>query len=255
MKFLYEYRTRDNVRHEGVISAASKDAAFAALKSRGIRPGSVVEAPGLLNKVLGKGKRWIAIAVLAVAFVATLLAYFSAQRTIDLVQDFNTATIRRQVFGDSAIIEKGVRSGWADVFPEAGERFLAAYAIPGIPSNRRSVKEADLVAALSRDVAVKGADGLEARQIKLIVKGMKDELREYIKDGGSLSRYVVRMIRRQEEEVSYYARAKRELEEAQKRKMPARELEALWEKRNAELRAMGIKLIPMAEIAVLPSPK
>ena len=70
MKFVYEYRTSDNALHSGRIAALDRDAAFAALKARGIRPARLVEAPGLVNKVFGKGKRWIAIVALSVAAIA-----------------------------------------------------------------------------------------------------------------------------------------------------------------------------------------
>ena len=76
MKFVYEYRTSDNALHHGSVAAADRDAAFAALKARGVRPARLVEAPGFLNKLFGKGKRWIAIAVLSVAAAAGW--YFAA---------------------------------------------------------------------------------------------------------------------------------------------------------------------------------
>lgn len=74
MKFNYEYRTSDNKLHEGVVSAASRDDAFAVLKARGIRPGRVTEAPGVFNKLFGKGKRWIAIVALAVALAIAVIS-------------------------------------------------------------------------------------------------------------------------------------------------------------------------------------
>ena len=54
-------------------------------------------------------------------------------------------------------------------------------------------------------------------------------------------------MRRQEEEIAYYNRAKVEIENAQKAKMPEAQLNALWEKRNESLRQMGVKLVPMPE--------
>jgi hypothetical protein len=35
-------------------------------------------------------------------------------------------TTRRQVIGDAFLIEKGLRTGWSDVFAHEGERFLAS---------------------------------------------------------------------------------------------------------------------------------
>ena len=54
MKYTYAYKTSDGARHEASIEAASRDAAFAALKARGIRPSAVRETPGLANKLFGK---------------------------------------------------------------------------------------------------------------------------------------------------------------------------------------------------------
>ena len=64
MKFIYEYRTSDNVRRSGVIDASDRESAFIALKNQGVRPASMKEAPGIFNKLFGKGKRWIAIVIL-----------------------------------------------------------------------------------------------------------------------------------------------------------------------------------------------
>lgn len=246
MKFLYEYRTKDNVRHEGVINAASRDAAFAALKAQGIRPGSVKEAPGLFNKVFGKGKRWIAIAALSiVAIASTSIALRDkvSSKTLPAIDD----SMRRQILGDSAIIEKGIRTGWQDVFENEGDRFLASFALPGQAPKIVRVNAISLRTALSAKVEVLDSDTLEARQIKVIVEGMKREARAYLKEGGTIEKYCRRLIRRQQEEIGYYVRAEREVQVASKNKMPAVELEKLWEKRNSELRQMGIRPISMPE--------
>ena len=141
MRFLYEYRTPDNEKHQGEIRAADKEAAYAALKKQGIKPCRFAEAPGLFNKLFGKGKRWIAIFVLC-AFCIVLCAVVyrqdtrrEAQGTTDRILD---STMRRQVIGDSGIIEKGIRTGWADVFDLEGERFLASFAVPAAQQRKRS---------------------------------------------------------------------------------------------------------------------
>ena len=247
MKFIYEYRTSDNVRHEGTVSAASRDAAFAALKAQGIRPGSVREAPGFFNKLFGKGKRWIAIAVLSALCGVLCVAFFGTRRTVSApLSDFDSMT-RRQVIGDTAIIEKGIRTGWADVFPEEGERFLASFAIPGVPAGQRNTSEREIEEALARKVEVTPEDTIEIRQIKSMVEGMKDELRRFIEKKGTIVEYGQRLVRRQEEELGYFNRAKAEVEQAHMSGVSAQEVEALWEKRNASLRRMGIKLVPLPE--------
>lgn len=80
MKFVYEYRTSDNIRHEATVSASNRDVAFAVLKERGIRPSRLEEAPGFFNRLLGKGKRWLAIVVLFVLLVITTLTLIRRDR-------------------------------------------------------------------------------------------------------------------------------------------------------------------------------
>lgn len=246
MKFVYGYKTSGNERRSGVVRAASRDAAYAALRRDGIRPYSVELAPGLLNRLAAFGKRGLAIVALA-ALAAALALALTRERaeTAPLLSQFADKT-RRQVIGDAAVIDKGVRTGWADVFPDEGERFLASFAIPGVAAGVKSTREDALKAALARSVAPKESDSLEARQVKALVEGMKDELRQYLADGGTLVDYGRALVARQEEELGYYNRAKAELEAAAK-ELPDDELEALWEKRNAALRRMGIRLIPMPE--------
>lgn len=250
MRFLYEYRSPDNAKHSGTIDAADKNAVYAELKKRGIRPSRVEEAPGFFNKLFGRGKRWIAIAVLALLCVALSIVVGRGVLTapqLSIVEATFDSPVRRQLIGDSAIIEKGIRTGWLDVFPEEGERFLAGFALPGQPPAMTRIVESNLVAAVNRKIEPTPDDTIEARQLKAIVQGMKDEIRAYQVEGGTLAKYCVRLIRRQQQEIGYYQRAENEIERAKKDKMPANELEALWEKRNAALRVLGIRLVPMGE--------
>ena len=73
MLFNYEYRTSGNEPRRGSLRARTRDDVYAELKARGIRPSRVFEAPGFLNKLFGKGKRWLAI--LALGTVLTLTLY------------------------------------------------------------------------------------------------------------------------------------------------------------------------------------
>ena len=128
MKFLYEYRTSDNAKHGGVIKAADSSAAYALLKSRGIKPSRFVEAPGFFNKLFGKGKRWIAIAVLGVLCLALCAVVLGTGRGArSAVHEFD-ATARRQVIGDAeyrigrdptlvCVVEANRRgTGWRRIF-------------------------------------------------------------------------------------------------------------------------------------------
>ena len=98
MKFNYEYRTSDNKLHNGVVRAANRDDAFAVLKSRGIRPIRVIDSPGFFNKLLGKGKRWTAIVLLALSLLAAILILvFRPVREVPLPEYDVDATIVEQL--------------------------------------------------------------------------------------------------------------------------------------------------------------
>lgn len=242
MKFVYEYRTSDNVPHKGVVAAANREAAFAALKAQGIRPGFLGEAPGFFNKLFGKGKRWLAILVLGALCVVLGSYYFRASK----LSDFQTSEVRRQLIGDTAVIEKGIRTGWSDVFALEGDQFLASFAIPGVPAAVRNTTEAELKRALDSTSSTSSAS-LEGRQIVAIVAGMKKEINALLASGWTLRDVGAALAKRQDREVAIYQRVGNEIEQAKKENLAESDLIALWEKKNAELRNLGIKLIPMPE--------
>lgn len=88
---------------------------------------------------------------------------------------------------------------------------------------------------------------MEAKQIKSMVAGMKDELRGYLAEGGTIAQYGERLVERQEQELSYFRRIKEEIEQAAKSGISEEALEARWKAGNAELRNMGIRLVPLPE--------
>ena len=239
------------------MDAESREAVFAALRQQGIKAIKVVAADGSKanGEIRGIRKRVLAAAVFGAAVLAVIGTVMVGRglwprRGEPGVLPLDNTT-RRQVIGDTAIIEKGIRTGWADVFELEGERFLASFAIPGVPAGQRSTSEEKLREALhcspSPSAFASVSDGLEARQIRAMVEGMKDEARRFVKAGGSIAQYGRLLVQRQEEEIAYYNRAKAEIEAAQKAKMPAAQLNDLWEKRNESLRQMGVKLVPMPE--------
>ena len=241
------------------MDAESREAVFAALRQQGIKAIKVVAADGSKanGEIRGIRKRVLAAAVVGAAVLAVIgtvmvgrgLRPRRGEPGVFALPLDNTT--RRQVIGDTAIIEKGIRTGWADVFELEGERFLASFAIPGVPAGQRSTSEEKLREALhstpTPSTYTSVSDGLEARQIRAMVEGMKDEARRFVKAGGSIAQYGRLLVQRQEEEIAYYNRAKAEIEAAQKAKMSAAQLNDLWEKRNESLRQMGVKLVPMPE--------
>lgn len=255
MKFVYTYRTRDNVLHEGIVKAATKDAAYALLKGQGIKPGQMKEAPGFFNKLFGKYKRWIAIVGLA-AFAAFLLVVVNYQdaviaevkNNVDVV-DVDGPIDRRQLLGDDTVIARGVETEWAVVFPRESDRFLAKFAQPGHPVPRVDPQVASKMAeeiqvSLGEPIPVNDSDLDEYKQIKRIVAGMRKELEAYLKDGGSVAEYIDCLVQRQSYEVSLRHKASMELR-AIRRKVSGDEYMAEWKKVNLELRAIGLALIPI----------
>ena len=264
MRYTYAYKTSDGVRHEAAIDAESREAVFESLRAQGIRPIKVVAADG--SKANGeevrRGSRLSTrvLIVLSVLLVLSLAvsawlalrggaaALSSPSGQPDAAQSFLTAQTRRYPIGDAAVIEKGILTGWSEVFPEEGERFFASFAVPGVKAGQRNTTVAEIEAALARRVTATEVDGMEARQIKSMVEGMKAEARAYIKAGGSVVEYGTRLTERQDAEIAIYERAKADFEAARKTK-PEGELVAYWEAINDKLRNLGIKLVPLENSA------
>ena len=256
MKFIYSYNTKQNERREGLtISAPNRDAAFSELNRQGIRPYKLQPAPGLWNKVLSIGGRGLAIIALAASLLVSLVVALTQHEDIvklekdedvrEIVSEAITSKVRRQIIGDQGVIEKGIRTGWSDVFDHEGERFLASFAIPGVPATVRTTNVGALEEALGRKVDPAEGDGMEARQIKAMVEGMKDELRRFVDAGGTIEQYGRRLVARQDSEIAIFTRTSNEIEQAIKRELDKNEVAELIDRRNEELRRMGIKLIPM----------
>ena len=76
MKFTYQYKTSDGVRHSGVHAARSREAVYDELRAKGIKAFGVEPAPGFFNRLSGLlGWRLAAFVVLAVIAVVLLVAY------------------------------------------------------------------------------------------------------------------------------------------------------------------------------------
>ena len=249
MKYTYAYKTSDGVRHEDSMNAASREEVFAELRKRGIKAIKVVAADGSKanGEVRGVRKRIVAALVVLVAAAVGIAAYFGGIRTGGTAEpSFATDQTRRQIIGDAAIIEKGICNGWADVFELEGERFLASFAIPGVKAGQRNTSEKVFALALEAKCEIDSSDSLEARQIKAMVEGMKNEARRYLAAGGTIVEYGKRLTERQDAEIAVYNRVKDDIEKA-RATMTESEFMTYWEKRNDELRNLGIKTIGLSD--------
>ena len=177
MKYTYAYKDSDGKRHEAAIEAPSRDAAFAALREQGIRPIKVVAADGSKanGAPVGVRRRVMAVSIIVavVAAVGATVAFLSIVRPTPEIEAFHEDQTRRYPIGDAAIIEKGILTGWSDVFEHEGDRFLASFAVPGVKAAQRNTTVEEIESALERSVPIANDDGLEARQIKAMVASMK----------------------------------------------------------------------------------
>ena len=254
MTYTFAYKTSDGKRHEDAMDAPSREAVFESLRARGIRPIKVVAADGSKangEQEEGRSKRGRSWRYAAFVFLVSFISLVSLLSLRSLLPNgnppapaFETAQTRRYPIGDAAVVEKGILTGWSDVFPEEGERFFASFAVPGVKAGQRNTTVEELSAALKREVAASPGDGMEARQIKAMVEGMKAEARAYVAAGGNLVEYGRRLTERQDAEIAIYERAKADLEAARASKSEG-DLVAYWEALNDRLRNLGIRLLPL----------
>ena len=87
---------------------------------------------------------------------------------------------------------------------------------------------------------------VEVQQIKAMVEGMKNEARSYIAAGGTIVEYGKRLTERQDAEIAVYNRVKADLEKARS-SMSDDAFMSYWEKRNDELRNLGIKTVGLEQ--------
>jgi len=161
VKFTYAYKSSDGVRHEAAIDAPSRDAAFSALRSQGIKPIKVVAADGSKanGEVRGVRRRVVAfvavgVAIVAgvVAIVAGVVAFRLGEREGEREGGGRGATAlpdsapRHQIYGDPAIMEDFERGYFESVFSNRVDQMLAWFAQPGklmCPKDTALRKEAE----------------------------------------------------------------------------------------------------------------
>ncbi|MBQ6329771.1 MAG: hypothetical protein IJI35_12200 [Kiritimatiellae bacterium] len=263
MTYTYAYKTSDGVRHEGSMDASSREEVFTVLRARGIRPIKVVAADG--SKANGekeevrrkKEEVWRGIRlVLLVLFVPLVLAVLVFSRKAPGTQANPPSTPRHQIYGDPATMEAFERGEFGDALPREGDRMLAVFAQPGRLMCRagfdpQRLGPEDLGAfadyakgalAPDADIPVAAADPREVRELRQIVNGMRQEMREYLANGNGTPRsYWRRLNERTLQEAQIYERTRRELE--------GEESSEAWESKNDALRRLGLRTIPTPKYA------
>ena len=257
MKYTYAYKSSDGTRHEAAMEAASREAVFAALRTKGIKAIKVVAADGSKanGEIRGVRKRVVLATALSAAVVAGLVAFAAFYLTSNAKRQTSNpqASPRHQIYGDPAIMEAFERGRFEEVFTNKADRMLAWFAQPGklmCPKGtdpRRCAADfalfwhgvSDTLCQLGdcdgRD-AHRPSDSREVRELKQIVNGMRQELRDYLANGnGTPKSYWRRLLERTQEEMRIYERTRRELENEKN--------EAVFEEKNEALRRLGLRTI------------
>lgn len=236
------------------MNASSREEVFEALRAKGIKAIKVVAADGSKanGEVRGVRKRVVVALVALAAVCAGVVAYIGGERTgANVAPDPAVSSPRHQIYGDPAIMEGLERGNFSDVLPRDGDRLLAIFAQPGKlmcakGADPRSLDKVtavlfeDYAKSLLRpeyDLPILPEDPREVQELKQIVNGMRDEMREYLANGnGNVRSYWRRLNERTLSEMRIYERTRRELE---KETSPA-----VWEQKNEALRRLGLLTIP-----------
>lgn len=249
MKFGYSYKTSDGVRHESVYHADTKEDAFADLRKKGIRPIKVWEvAP---RRALPLRLSAAVPALLALALFAAFAAYVLTGRTPR--ENRLQAEDRSQIYGDPGILQTCESREWSNVFEDEGERFLARFAQPGIPvrlaGNAWRKAVADALKAKPAPVPVRDSDSAEIAKMKRMVNGMKNELAQYVADGGTVEGYIAEVLQRQSVEEKIVINFKAEFEKLERDANAKNRDETVskWNAKNVLLRQMGLRTVLIPE--------
>ncbi len=262
MKFAYAYKTPDGKRHEASMEAKCREDVFAALRQRGIKAIKVTAADGSKANGETRGVRkrvfvLCAVCLVLCAVIAAVVAFragessSSAHGTRHKAQGTPTAAPRHQIYGDPVVMEDFERGKFESVLPRPGDRYLAWFAQPGrlmCPKGTSAIElrrmpqsvVTNLEQTLAADIPLDPADSREVTELKQIVNGMREELREYLANGnGTMRSFGRRLYERTTQEMQIYERTRRELE---------RETDsATWKSRNDALRNLGLRTIPQFE--------
>ena len=266
MKYTYVYKTSDGIRHEDSMDASSREEVFETLRAKGIKAIKVVAADGSKanGEMHGVRKRVVTTLVVLVAVLAGLVVYLlerNAENSQLTTLNSQLASPRHQIYGDPAVMANFERGDFADALPHEGDRLLAIFAQPGklmcakgvnphrldsfptgrspSPATTTGVFEEYAMKELSseKDIVIAESDPREVRELKQIVNGMREEMREYLANGkGTPRSYWRRLNERTISEMRIYERTRDELEKEAS--------SAAWEQKNDALRRLGLQTIP-----------
>ena len=149
------------------------------------------EAPGFLNHLLGKGKRWMVIGVLMISLVAVIIANQFNRRTIMAIEREQAIALPRHQI---PVLTPDILSYSIDrLFPDPLDRLLARYAQPGL--------EIPLSNGVADARAEPDADAVV--ELRGVVFGMRREADGFLRIGRTLSDLETFLKERQRMEAGY----------------------------------------------------
>lgn len=263
MKYEYAYKTPDGVRHVEEIEAPSREAVFETLRGRGIKAIKVSAKDGSRAngevQVIGVRRRVTVVLVTVAAIVAGVVGSWLSSRqdgTGDEQAEPAAATEaksliatplpRQTIQGDRSRIENAPDT----LFSTDLERRLSKFAEPGrkfdgVDLNVDSLtNNVELLKMLESSIYYMSDEFTEHIDLKRITAGIKREMRAYIRGGHTAREYFDALVKRQQTEMSYRARAEAKLRELIN---DADSAYVYWLKANAQLQTMGIYPLPLPD--------
>lgn len=227
MKYQYFYQTKDNENRSDWIVAKDRADAYTQLRKKGIRPYRVKGEDPV------RWQPWAIGGVIAALVLALACALVFGGRGSDRLP-----ANRQQLKGNRSVISAGLESGWRDVFTTNLDRYLAAYAQPGwiaLPPELTEAETAALADELAAPLVYDDGDKPEVRLLKNIVAKMREEMKTYLANGGTLADYLRFLEDRQDDERDFRNKAIDRIERAPESMRDAYRLNV-----NARLREMGL---------------
>ena len=236
------------------MNASSREEVFSVLRAKGIKAIKVTAGDGSKanGEMRGLRKRAVFALVALAALAAGVVAYLGGERTgAATAANSSTSAPRHQIYGDPATVEGLERGDFATHLPRIGDQMLAVFAQPGklmcvrgANPRRIDAKSYEMFEryaaeelATESDIALDAADTREITELKQIVNGMREEMREYLANGNGTPRsFWRRLNERTTQEMQIYERTRRELEKETS--------EEVWEQKNDALRRLGLRTIP-----------
>ena len=150
------------------------------------------------------------------------------------------ATIKR---GPLQRYQEGLKNG-KRLFENSFDQWLANYAVPGQlvpPFPSEAMPKEAFMKSVADKIVINDDDSPEDRAIKESVSAMREELKKWIKEGGTFEDYIKKIQERQDREAYFVSEANRMLSDDFEQNQDVEGSIALWRKLNEKLVADGLR--------------